>query len=544
MNRRPSRSISFKYFLFIVILISLSDFVFIADQRFFRDIFLHLVWRVCLFLIPVYFFKNHLKIYYWLLIPFIILSSLAISCNLFFNIRITPEVILVVANTNLREATELARGYILIYLLILLIMMTIYFFLAIRLPAKMPSKKSMYISLTAAGIFLLLPFFQKDEEGYLNREKGYAHTSLPASFFYDVAKVYSFYKDISNNAQVRNSFRFNAKQVIQPGERQIYILVIGESSRAQQWAINGYYRNTSPRLLKRTNLLSFPNMVSGGYLTEFAVPQIISEATPDHFELQNREKSIVSAFKEAGFKTYWISNNLDDGHIQMHAKEADEFTVNIGFNPLDMKMIDNELTRVLNKNEEKVFIVLHTIGNHWVYFERYPPAFDVFKPALNNYNILASPIRYKNLIINSYDNSVLYSDAIIDTVIALTAQKKACSFVFYTSDHGEDLLDDRKERVFHSSSHPSKYVAHIPFFVWYSDKFRDLFPEKINWLYNHKDRKIGAENIFPSLAEMGSLSFPSLDSTKSILSPSFKDSQQKILGGESIVYDYAKLLKE
>jgi glucan phosphoethanolaminetransferase (alkaline phosphatase superfamily) len=453
----------------------------------------------------------------------------------------TPEVILAVVNTNAREAMELSRGYIILYLLILLVMVLTYIYLVRTLPSRLPGRRSLYISLAAVGFFLLLPLLQKDDDNYPEKVKNTFFTTFPNSFIHDAGKVYLMYREMADNAEIRNHFKFRAQQVNAPGLKQIYILIIGESSRAVQWGINGYYRNTSPKLMKRTNLVSFSHTVAGAYATEYAVPQIISEAGPENFQLQNREKSIVSAFKEAGFKTYWMSNNLDYGHIQMHAKEADEFWYSIDSHPMDMDMVDKELRRVLDKNEDKVFIVIHTYGNHWSYFERYPPSYEIFKPVVKNIGIQHSDVAKKSYLINAYDNSILYSDALIDTVIGMTEKKNACSSVFFISDHGEDLLDDSREKFTHGSGPPSIYVAHIPLFIWYSDKLKETFPEKIKCLYIHKDRKTGTENIFPSLADMASLKFPSLDTTKSILNPAFTDSRQKIMGGDAKVYEYEKL---
>jgi glucan phosphoethanolaminetransferase (alkaline phosphatase superfamily) len=439
---------------------------------------------------------------------------------------------------------ELSRGYVLLYIFILLAFLGIFIFLALRLPAKISTRKSLTTSMPALVMLLILPFMQNNGLSYTEGFKDAFVNTFPCSFAYNASKVYSLYKKVRTDAPIRDKFQFHAKQINPPGTRQLYILIIGESGRAGEWAINGYHRNTSPRISKRLNLVTFSNTVAGGNFTEYAVPQIVSQATPDNFELQYREKCIVSAFKEAGFKTYWLSNNLDDGTIQIHANEADEVVLNLGNNPLDMDMVTRELTRVLAKKEDRVFVIIHTIGSHWAYTERYPPAFKVFTPVINNVGIYRSESRKKDFLINAYDNSILYCDATIDTVISITAKENACSTVFYISDHGEDLMDDSRERLTHGSDPPSVFVAHIPFFVWYSDNYKELFPDRISWLQMHKDRKTGTENVFPSLAQMASLSFPGLDTSKSILSASFKDSQQKILGNNSKVYLYDSLYKE
>lgn len=89
----------------------------------------------------------------------------------------------------------------------------------------------------------------------------------------------------------------------------------------------------------------------------------------------------------------------------MHAREADQTTISMETNRLDMDLVDKSLIKVLNKNEDKDFIVIHAWGSHWAYFERYPPAFDIFKPSAKYLNIQPTDAAKKELIVNSYDNS-------------------------------------------------------------------------------------------------------------------------------------------
>lgn len=544
MRPHPKRTISFAYFALIIFLISLPDIIFSIYSHLYSALLFNFLLCFCLFLLPVYLFRNHLKWYYWILSPFIFLSSVAVGCFIYFNIRLNPDVILLAVNTNMKEATELSKGYILNYIILLLVMAALYVFLLQKLPSKLPLKKSLYLSLAAAFVLLLFPLINWNEESYFTRLKASVYSAFPTSFIYSAGMVYKDYREMRSNAKTRTDFHFGAQQVKQPGKRQIYVLIIGESSRAVEWKINGYPRNTSPQLLNRKNLISFPNTTAGAYITEYAVPLLITQATPADFERQDKEKSIVSAFKEAGFKTYWMSNQADEGHILMHAQEADQNTISMEPNRLDMDIVDKTLTQALNKNEEKVFIVVHTWGSHWAYFERYPPSFDFFKPSAKYLNVSPTDITKKDLIINSYDNSILYSDAVIDRIISKVAETNSCSTVFFISDHGEDLFDDARNRSLHDEPHPSKYVAHIPFFIWYSDQYQEIFPDKIKCLYEHENQKVSAGNVFSSLADMGALRFPSLDITKSIASPLFRESEQKILGGDSKVFSYDSLLKE
>jgi glucan phosphoethanolaminetransferase (alkaline phosphatase superfamily) len=105
------------------------------------------------------------------------------------------------------------------------------------------------------------------------------------------------------------------------------------------------------------------------------------------------------------------------------------------------------------------------------------------------------------------------------------------------SDHGEDLMDDSRGLTsHHQGSPPTKYNAHIPFFIWYSPKLQAKYPGKISNLVQHKDAKVSSQNLIYSLTSMVGIHYPTLDSLKDITSASFKDNQQLIMGESRKVY--------
>ena len=541
MLPKNKKSIPLVFFVLIIVLISVTGVLVNLREHFYKNIFSGLIFSTSFYSLPFYFFRNRLRWYYLLFLPLIILSIFVTGAYIFFHIEIHFEIILLVLHTNKEEARELTTAYIPYFILLSLVFLVTFIFLALKLPEKISKKRGISISLTSFFIVLIFPLIYIGNSNYMSSLKGSLFNVFPVPLIYIIKLVDANYKEMHRNDSTRRNFRFNAKQINAPSEKQIYVLIIGESSRAGNWGINGYQRNTSPRLLQRSNLISFSNTTAGAYLTELAVPIIITEATADNFMSQSKETCIVSAFKEAGFKTYWMSNQLDEGYILAHAKEAGHSFLSFESNRFDMDLLSKELPDILNKNEDKVFIVLHTWGSHWRYSQRYPPSYEFFKPSSKYGNILPSDTSKKELLINSYDNAIRYTDAVIDSAISLVNQKNACSTIFYISDHGEDLLDDSKEKFLHSDPVPSKWVAHIPFMIWYSDNYKSLFPDRIKNLFEHKDSKTSSDEVFHSLAEMGCLRFSTLDTTKSIANRNFKESRQIILGGNSKVLQYDSL---
>src|SRR5699024_11121084 len=154
--------------------------------------------------------------------------------------------------------------------------------------------------------------------------------------------------------QLVKNFYFNSKRSRRMDKRQVYVLFIGESSRYDHWSINGYSRKTSPLLNKQSGLISFNNVCAAGGLTELSVPMLLTQATPDNYDLHNREKSIISLFQEAGFHTYWISNQVDGFNVMMHAREADSLILlQSGYNAAAHVHYDMELIKELGNIEKK-----------------------------------------------------------------------------------------------------------------------------------------------------------------------------------------------
>lgn len=539
---RGLKSSSIAFFFVLVLLIASGDLFFFLKTHQYLLAFVDLLTCYIFFLLPIFFFRKHLKQYAWLLLPVIILTPFNALAIIFFDVPINDATILLIFSTNYNEASELIRGYLLIFIPIVLVYFGSYFLLISKLPTQISVKLAATLSICSIFILSLLPFASFSPESYFNRLKGTLYFVFPTSIIRAIGTVYKQKQLIDNSKNERNSFTFGAKQITPLSGSQIFLLIIGESSRYNNWGINGYQKNTSPNLSKRSNLISFNNVASGGFITEFAVPLILTGVGADQFKAHFKQKSIVSAFKEAGFTTYWITNQIDDGHIKIHLEEADKKILLLSdFKSTKHLHQDMELVKALKKvfrePGEKKFIVMHTLGSHYDYSARYPNEFDVFKPSNKSIFTQSTSHTDKNIIINSYDNSILYTDAVIDSSINMIAHENAFSAVTYISDHGENLFDDSRNLSQHGYPYPSKYISHIPYFVWYSDSFQKRFPEKIENLKKHVNADISSENIIYTFTSMGNISYPKQDSSKNISSPYFKNNQQRILGANMKVYN-------
>jgi glucan phosphoethanolaminetransferase (alkaline phosphatase superfamily) len=225
-----------------------------------------------------------------------------------------------------------------------------------------------------------------------------------------------------------------------------------------------------------------------------------------------------------------------EGHIGMHYSDADTSIFNgWGDNNNNFKgNYDSALLpiiqNVIHQNKDRnLFLLVHTIGSHWRYLLRYPPSFTKFKPVSDrNRNLIGhSPI---NITVNEYDNSILYSDYIINQIIETVKAANAEASVTYVSDHGENLNDDSRHLYFHSYT-PTRYTVHVPFFMWLSDSYVQKYPDKYQLLQMHKDLPASsAGNTFYTLLNLAHIRIKNADDKRSLASPLFTGDPQKVLG--------------
>lgn len=534
---------SFLYLLFLLFCIAAPGIYF----RFFNDHWTTLVLNVssifALFLLPVYFFKRHLRKYTWVLLPVFLLGTINIACIYFYKMPITDGIIIVAINTNKEEFMELAGGFILPFSLMAIFYLSLYFFCRKRVPEQIDNKTAARISLAALLTIVLLPFFDKAEYEYARKLRARFYTTFPTSFLYSVGVVYKQYQVMYAAVDEREKFTFNAKQSIHPKEEQIYMLVVGESDRRDHWNRFGYHRNTTPKINQQQNLIAFNNIHTSGYLTEFAVPILLTGVEPGNFMDHIKQKSIISAFKEAGFKTYWVSNQTDFGHISIHAAEADEQFHFLADRNKQIKNINDDIEllypikEILSRKEAKKLIIVKLQGSHYDYSKRYPASFDKFKPSNKTIKTAANDFTKKDIIINTYDNTVLYADFVLDSMIKILNSRNNLSALLYVSDHGEDLFDDERNLSQHAAPIPSRYIAPIPMFIWYSPHLKKLSAENIDWLVRNAEKKGTSANVFYTLSQLSGIQFPGFDSTRSFASGTYKEQPRLILGGDFKVFN-------
>lgn len=315
-------------------------------------------------------------------------------------------------------------------------------------------------------------------------------------------------------------FRYNSIDTHSEDADEIYVLVIGETSRAINWELFGYDRPTNPRLSHRNDLITFPRAISQSNTTHKCVPMMLTHTTPLSFDSIMYRKSIIAAFNEAGYRTAVYSNQAKNhSYTQYFSEEADDVKYLEDDLHYDQNLVKLLKDNLKDNSSKKRFIILHTYGSHFNYNERYPDSLSYFKPD----NASQANIKHRNQLLNAYDNAIRYTDRVLDDIISTLESTGAKAVMIYTSDHGEDIFDDERERFLHASPVPTYYQLHVPMLVWTSREYDASYPQIRESLTSNKEMYVApSQAVFHTLLEASGIATPYFDAAQSIASPLYK----------------------
>lgn len=320
------------------------------------------------------------------------------------------------------------------------------------------------------------------------------------------------------------SFSYRPTATRESADREIYVFVIGETSRADNWQLDGYSRPTNPQLSNEKNLIFYPKALSESNTTHKSVPMLMSYLDASNFgDSIYTAKSIFALFNDMGYHTAYFSNQSPNhSFIDFFGAQADtsSFIKSQSTSKFDFDLIEPLSDFIDNNPDGRLFIVLHTYGSHFNYRERYPDSHSVFRPD----NATDADKNNRNELVNAYDNTIAYTDCLIDSVIRRIEREHCNAALVYTSDHGEDIFDDSRERFLHASPTPTYYQVHVPFIVWTSDEYAACYPESAGHAAANRDKNVSSsKSAFNTLIDLAGLSTSYADKRYSLVSEDYRE---------------------
>lgn len=338
---------------------------------------------------------------------------------------------------------------------------------------------------------------------------GYYHCNIRLTELINSCFPYNFYHNVSlylcnrhTLAKERQEWPTVAEAV--PDSMDV-VLVIGESCRADHLGLNGYERQTTPLLSARRNLVSPPHIYTDYTHTMASVPHILTAADSLSPDRAYTESSLVKCFSRYNFRTMWISNQDKGRTYATFIAETDTAI----FPRASKAVLGSEMwldgvllppLRSLVASEQAAarnLYVLHGVGSHWYYNSHVPVEMQYYQPVTDNKVITQNT---PATVINSYDNTVLYLDAFLDSVITMFEDRNAV--VIYLSDHGESLGENG--RWLHATEGDAeKNPACV---IWYSDSWASCFPDKAEALQANYEKRYRTDFLFHSILSAAGIS--------------------------------------
>lgn len=305
------------------------------------------------------------------------------------------------------------------------------------------------------------------------------------------------------------------------------VLVIGESTNGHRMSLYGYPRPTTPQLdAMRDELVVFNNVITPRPYTIEALQQVLSFADSEHPQAFFERPTLLNMMKQAGYEITWITNQqtqtrrntmlttlsqMADHQVYLNnnrEQNANQFDGNV------LAPFQDALDQ---SGKKKQMIVVHLLGTHRGYENRYPEEFDKFVDHFN------SPI-WLNMgdldEYNSYDNAVLYNDYVVSQLIdKLRSQHQEALFVYF-SDHGEEVYDT-PEKPFSGRNEgaPTPAMYTVPFIVWASPEYKRQH-DTDNWR-DFTNRPFSNADFIYTLPDMIGIDFNGMDHSRSLVSQQF-----------------------
>ena len=437
------------------------------------------------------------------LMLFLVLASIVAYFATGYGTIFDANMIANVFETDAREAGDLLTPKLALYVILLGVLPSLAIWRAnIAQPDWKTETKARLklVGMTAAAMAVAFFPFSANYASMMREQRDLANKINPTFALYSTFKLAmrSIPKGRVQHVAVGTDARIPPTDV----HRELVIMVVGETVRADHWSMNGYPRETTP-LLRREEIINFSDFWSCDTSTAKSVPCMFSNLGRAKFNVSRAQNSdnALDILARAGVSVLWRDNNSSSKGVADRVPYEDfKSSKN---NPLctdsecrDVGMLDG-LQKYIDAQKGDIIIVLHQMGNHGpAYYKRYPAEFERFTPVCRT-NDLGSCTHEE--IVNAYDNAILYTDYFLSRVIALLKNNDAKfeTAMLYVSDHGESLGE------YGLYLHATPYMLapeaqrHVPAVIWLGKNMKDDI--RIDTIQERRERRWSHDNIFATL---------------------------------------------
>ncbi|EKH5241500.1 phosphoethanolamine--lipid A transferase [Campylobacter coli] len=482
----------FGFVLFNSILIALLNFNLhsFVYEKLSQNLLLTLVFIVAYFgLVHMIFSLIFVKYLTKILSIFFILSScISLYFITFYGVLIDSDMIQNVVQTDVKEVKDLLSWRLV--LLAIVVLLFCVFILRIRIENNTEQgffKKIRVRVLSALlGCSIFLIAFVPLSKTFIPFFRTYNEIRMYNIPFYPIYAAYRYYerflkpkpefKTIGDDA-----FRENNSS------KKLLVLVVGETARAANYSLGGYTKNDTNFYTNKNNVVFFDNFSSCGTATAVSLPCMFSLSKRQNYSSSEYQENVMDILQKTGVKASWIDNN--SGECKgVCDRLSDKQQLSSDWDENLLPFLKERLDSLDTQN----IIVLHLQGSHRpAYYKRYPSEFKKFTPTCDTNELSKCD---SEALINTYDNTLLYTDYLLSEIIKLLKEKKDYeSSLLYLSDHGESLGENGIYLHGMPYAIAPRHQTHIPVIFWSSDE------NLMTTAQNHKSLNLSQDNLFSTL---------------------------------------------
>jgi lipid A ethanolaminephosphotransferase len=371
-----------------------------------------------------------------------------------------------VVNTNVKEAAELAHPKLLLYVILLgLVPAAILVRQRVGRSTRVRRGMVLVLSLVLGSTWL---YANAQSWLWIDRNaKAFGGLILPWSYVINTARYYQSEAERHRVAEPLPPITGN-----RPGG-MVFVLVIGEAARAQNFSLYGYGRETNP-LLKQDGVMAYPGAHSCATYTTASLRCMLSHKGANG--LSGNDEPLPSYLYRHGIEVIWRTNNFGEPPLKVSRydtadairKSCKQDCVNLDYDEVLLHGLQEILRN--GKPGAKTLVVLHQGGSHGPqYARKYPAEFERFKPTCRSVELQKCSTRE---LVNAYDNTIIYTDDVLHRVIGLLKSvKDRPSAMLYMSDHGESLGEGGLYLHGVPMTLAPEVQFTVPLLVWTSDEF-------------------------------------------------------------------------
>lgn len=312
------------------------------------------------------------------------------------------------------------------------------------------------------------------------------------------------------------------------------VLVIGESFSRAHTPLYGYDKPTTPALSRLQQYDSLVVMADAVTIADWTQKVLMSMfSTGRYNDSFGNHPLFPVLFKKAGWHTALYDNEFTVGHdiffFNDPALSQQMFDLR---NPAKWRY-DGDLVKAVALRQQPGLYILHLMGQHFTYADRYPEGFGKFKP--EDYDPERHDKRQREILAH-YDNATLYNDSVFSSIVETWSGRQAV--IIYLSDHGEEVYDCR-DYMGHGNAHTSpdiQYQIHIPMMVYMTPEFRRAHPDKAAAINKASGLPVTSDDISHMLLDLAGIATSEFDASRSFINDSYDASHPRIVLN-SVNYD-------